>query len=279
MPDKANEPYEAGSSFRPAFFFLNADRRRALSAYYGYARAVDDIADDPARGAAEKAAALNAWKAAVEGIFAGTTASNRLELELAWAVKRFPLKREHFLLVLEGVTLDLEKKEYASYAELEHYMYRVASAVGLACLAIFGYEAPSAPKLAEKLGYAVQLTNIIRDAAEDLAAGRVYLPAEDLKRFGCAAGDLAGSNYTPNFIELMKFEAARARALYAGALALAEPAWKSRLASALIMGSLYRELLEKIERGGFRVKEGRVRLGPGEKLKALLKAWLDYLNI
>lgn len=273
------KPYEAGSSFRPAFFFLSAERRRALSAYYGYARAVDDIADDPARDAAWKTARLEEWKSAVENIFAGKPGAGPLEEELARAAARFPLRKEHFLLVLEGVAMDLEKKEYASYPELEFYMHRVASAVGLACLAIFGYDAPSAPKLAEKLGCAVQLTNIIRDAAEDFAAGRVYLPAEDLARFGCATADLGGSNYTPNFIELMKFEAARAGSLYAQALALAEPAGKRSLASALVMGSLYRELLEKIERGGFRVKEGRIRLNPAEKLKALFRAWRDYSKI
>lgn len=279
MTCKTNKPYEAGSSFRPAFFFLSPDRRRALSAYYGYARSIDDIADDPAPGAAGKAARLDAWKDAIGRIFSGRPGADPLEEELAWAVKKFPLKRGHFLLVLEGVSLDLEKKEYAVYGELEHYMYRVASAVGLACLAIFGYEAPSAQKLAEKLGYAVQLTNIIRDAAEDFYSGRVYLPAEDLRRFGCAPEDLGGSNYTSNFIELMKFEAARAGRLYREALALAEPEHKKRLIGALVMGSLYRELLGKIERRGFRIKEGRVRLSPCEKLKALFKAWRDYSRI
>ena len=129
------------------------------------------------------------------------------------------------------------------------------------------------------MGYAVQLTNILRDAAEDYAAGRVYLPAEDLARFGCAPVDLGGSNYPPNFIELMKFEAARARELYAGALALAAPGQKRRLAPALVMCALYRELLDKLERGGFRIKEGRVRLNPAEKFIALFKAWRDYVKI
>jgi len=115
--------------------------------------------------------------------------------------------------------------------------------------------------------------------AEDYAAGRVYLPAEDLARFGCRPEDLGGSQYTPDFIELMKFEAARAREYYAGALALAAPGQKRRLLPALIMGALYRELLEKIERGGFRIKEGRVRLTRPQKLKALLRALLDYIRI
>ncbi len=273
------QPPEAGSSFGPAFFFLSAKQRGALSAYYGYARAVDDIADDPALTPAEKAARLEEWRRTVDRIFAGKPADNTLERDLALAVKTFPLRPEHFLLVLEGVTMDLKKSGYATYAELELYMYRVASAVGLACLAVCGYEAPGAGLLAEKLGHAVQLTNIIRDAAEDYAAGRVYLPAEDLARFGCPAACLGGSNYPPNLIELMKFEAARARGLYAEALALAEPRLKRSLAAPLAMGGLYRELLRKIERGGFRIKEGRVRLTRFEKALALFKVWLDYLKI
>lgn len=274
-----NQPYEAGSSFGPAFFFLSPAQRRALSSYYGYARAVDDIADDPALAGSDKAARLDEWRAAVQRIFAGKPSDSALERDLALAVKEFPLKPEHFLLVLEGVSLDLQKTSYGTYAELEHYMFRVASAVGLACLAVCGYDAPRAGRLAETLGYAVQLTNIIRDAAEDHAAGRVYLPAEDLARFGCSAADLGGSNYPPNFIELMKFEAARARGLYAEALTLADHAAKKDLPAALAMGGLYKELLRKIERGGFRIKEGRVRLNRFEKALALFKAWLDYLKI
>ncbi|MCM2267665.1 MAG: squalene/phytoene synthase family protein [Elusimicrobiales bacterium] len=273
------QPYEAGSSFRPAFFFLKKNQRRALSAYYGYARAVDDIADDPGLAQADRAERLGLWRAAVERLFSGGSPASPLEAELAWAIGAFPLRREHFLLVLDGVCADLEKKTYASYSELEHYMYRVASAVGMACLAIFGYDAPDAGLLAEKLGYAVQLTNILRDAAQDHAAGRVYIPAEDLARFGCAPSSLGGSNYPPDFIELMKFEAARARALYAEALSLADPARKRSLAGALVMGSLYRELLEKLERSGFRVKDGKVRLTRTEKFLALIKAWRDYVKI
>ena len=109
------------------------------------------------------------------------------------------------------------------------------------------------------MGYAVQLTNILRDAAEDHAAGRVYLPLEDLERFGCRPEDLGGSQYSPNFIELMKFEAARARDYYSGALALAARGQKRRLAPVLAMGALYRELLAKLEAGGFRVLERQRR--------------------
>ncbi|MDA8244429.1 MAG: squalene/phytoene synthase family protein [Elusimicrobia bacterium] len=271
--------YEAGSSFRPAFFFLDGEQRRALSAYYGFARAADDIADDPASPAGEKRARLDAWRAGVEELFSGNAPDTPLARDLAGAIAAFPLKKEHFLLVLEGVESDISPSQPRTLAELQHYMYRVASAVGLACLAVFRYEDEKAPQLAEQLGYAVQLTNILRDAAEDYAAGRVYLPAEDLARFGCRPEDLGGSNYGDNFIELMKFEAARAREFYAGALALAAPAQKRRLLPALVMGALYRELLEKLERGSFRIKAGRVRLSRAQKAKALFGAALDYWRI
>ena len=272
-------PPEAGSSFRPAFFLLDPEQRRALSAYYAFARQADDIADDPAVPAAEKRARLAAWRHGVEELFAGNVPDTPLARELAAAIAAFPLKKEHFLLVIDGVESDISPSQPRTMAELERYMYRVASAVGLACLAIFRYSAPRSAELAEKLGYAVQLTNIIRDVAEDYAAGRVYLPAEDLERFGCRPEDLGGSNYTPDFIELMKFEAARAEAFYAGALALADPAAKRRLAAALAMGRLYRDLLAKIARTGFRVKGKRVRLTAAQKAAALFRAWLDYTKI
>ncbi|MDD2806327.1 MAG: squalene/phytoene synthase family protein [Elusimicrobiales bacterium] len=267
------------SSFAPAFFFLDKRQRAALSAYYGFARAADDIADDPCAPVEEKRARLAAWRGGVEGLFSGDVPDTPLARDLARAIEAFPLKREHFLRVLDGVEMDLEPGPFPSFADLETYMSRVAGAVGLACLAVFRYEDEAAPALAERLGAAVQLTNIIRDAAEDHAAGRVYLPQEDLARFGCRPEDLGGSNYPPNFIELMQFEAERARGFYAGALALAAPGQKRRLVPALVMGALYRALLEKIERGGFRVKEGRARLSRAEKLKALYQAWQDYRRI
>ena len=273
-----NQPYEAGSSFRPAFFFLKTDQRRALSAYYGFARAVDDIADDRSLPYHEKRRRLDDWTGAVERIFSGAP-EGPLEAELARAAGAFPLKQQHLLLVIEGVTSDLTRTRCATLAQLEGYMFRVASAVGLACLAIFRYAEPGADRYAEKMGYAVQLTNILRDVAEDLAAGRVYLPEEDLARFGCTRSDLGGSNYPPNFIELMKFEAARARDYYVQARALAAPAGREQLRTALVMDRLYSGLLEKLERVNFRVKEGRVRLNPLEQAAALFKAWTDYRRL
>lgn len=245
MSDGTSQPYEAGSSFRPAFLFLKPEQRRALSAFYGYARTVDDLADDGTVPPAEKETALSAWRDRLEALFAGTAPRGKLEEELAWAAGAFSMRKENFLLLLEGVGMDARKKEYASFEELKFYMYRVASAVGLSVLEILGWRGAGARAYAENLGYAVQLTNIIRDVFEDARSGRIYIPLEDLKEFGCDPSSFApppkadgaskgqgpaklppggadpaalrNSIYPDNFIKLMKFEASRARDFYARA--------------------------------------------------------------
>ncbi len=263
--------YEAGSSFKPAFLFLKPEQRRALSALYGYARAVDDIADDAAAAPEEKETALAAWKARIEAVFSGAAPQNGLEEDLAMAAWTFSLSKENILLILEGVGMDARKKEYASFEELKYYMYRVASAVGLAALEIFGWRGGNAPAYAENLGYAVQLTNIIRDVFEDAALGRIYLPLEDLKKFGISS--FKNSIYPDNFIELMRFETARARDLYSRASGLAAGAEKKNLLSAFIIAQVYSDLLDKIEARGFRTAGPRIRLNGFEKFRAVYRAW------
>lgn len=268
-------PYEAGSNFRPAFFFLEPRQRRALSALYGYAREVDDIADDGARTPGEKEAALSAWRGRIEALFAGEAPRSRLEAELAWAAGIFSMSRENLLLLLDGVGMDVRKTEYASFEELKTYMYRVASAVGLSCLEIFGWRGGNSRAYAENLGYAVQLTNIIRDVFEDAAAGRTYIPLEDLEKFGCRPVALRHSVYPDNFIELMRFEAARARGFYAKARELAEGPARRGLLGAFIMGRIYSDLLDKLEAGAFRTAGRRIRLNLFEKFRAVCRARRD----
>lgn len=265
--------YEAGSSFRPAFFFLDAAQRRALSAFYGFARAADDIADDPALPPERKDALLGAWRARVEALFIDGFPGNRLEAELAFAIKSFSMRKENFLLVLDGVGMDARPREYADLDELKHYMYRVAGAVGLACLEIFRYRGEKAGDIAENLGCAVQLTNIIRDVFEDAGAGRIYLPLSDRRKFDCGGLTFDKPDYTGNFIELMRFEAERARGFYAAARELAAGPEKEKLLSAFVMAELYSGLLDKMEAAGFRTAGARVRLNGLEKLKAVWKAW------
>lgn len=266
------------SSFGPAFLFLNRKQRRALGAFYSYARAVDDIADNQGLDRETRRGALAAWRAEIEDIFCGRQTSAAQELREA--VAAFPLlKKEHFTLLLDGMGADLDKAEYATLAELEDYMYMVASSVGLACLAIFGYEDAQAGQYARNLGYAVQLTNIIRDAAADAQAGRFYIPAEDLRRFGCGRAELLAAKASPGFTALMEFEAGRAEGYYAKAQALINPAGKNKLLCALAMAGLYKALLRKTAASGFKSAGGRIRLGRLETAAALYGAWRDYAQI
>ena len=175
--------------------------------------------------------------------------------------------------MLEGMGMDARKNEYASLEELKHYMYRVASAVGLSALEIFGWRGEDARAYAENLGYAVQLTNIIRDVFEDSRSGRVYLPAEDLEKFNCGPSAFKNSVYPDNFIELMRFEAGRARDFYARARELASGTEKKKLLSAFIMSQVYSDLLDKMEAGGFRTADRRIRLNRFEKIRAVYRAW------
>lgn len=244
-----------------------------MSAFYGFARAADDIADDPALPPERKDALLGARRARVEALFAGGFPEDRLEADLAFAIKAFSMRKENFLLVLDGVGMDARPREYADFDELKQYMYRVAGAVGLACMEIFGCRGEKAEAIAENLGCAVQLTNIIRDVFEDAAAGRIYLPLSDRRRFGCGGLTFDKPPYPGNFIELMKFEAGRARGFYAAARGMAGRPEKEKLFSAFIMAELYSGLLDKIEAGGFRTAGKRVRLNGPEKLKAVWRAW------
>ena len=273
MSSSPQRPYETGSSFRPAFFFLGPEQRRALSALYGYARTVDDIADDGAAAPQEKEAALAAWRDRVKALFSGGPPQNRLETELAWAAGFFAMSGENLLLLLEGVGMDVRPREYATFEDLKPYMHRVASAVGLACLEIFGWRGEQAAAYAENLGYAVQLTNIIRDVFEDARAGRIYIPLEDFKATGCDRSALKASAYPDNFLELMRLEASRARHFYSAADKLSEGAEKKKILSAFIMAQVYRDLLDKLETRGFRTAGARVGLNGLEKSRAVYRAW------
>jgi len=267
--------YQSGSSFKPAFLFLKPDQRRALEALYGYARTIDDIADDGAADPASKEASLSAWRTRLEALFAGDAPRGRLETELIRAAATFSMSKDNLLLLLEGVEMDIQPKPYASFEDLKFYMYRVASAVGLSCLEIFGWRGKDAAAYAENLGYAVQLTNIIRDVFEDARTGRIYLPGEDLQRYGCGTSALKNSIYPENFVELMRFEAARARSFYSAARDLAKGPHMKSILSARMMDRLYSDLLDKLESGGFRTAGPRVGLNKFEKIRAVYRAWAE----
>jgi len=263
----AAAPPESRSSFGPAFFFLPPRRRRALSAVYAFARLADDIADDPALSAADKRLRLAGLSSGLEDLYSGRR-GGQLDW-LAGPVREFGLAKAHFLLLIEGMEMDAEPRRYRDIEELKVYMFRAASAAGLLSLPVFGARGGDLPRFAEYMGYAVQLINIMRDFREDAAMGRLYLPEDDLRSFGIEPAGAAASAGSPDFVELMKFEAGRARGFYREACLAAEGA--AGVFPAFVMGELYLGQLEIMEKNAF--DGARPRTGAAGKAAAAWRAW------
>jgi len=260
----------ASSNFYYAFMLLRRERRRALYAVYAFCRFIDDIADENAVN--DPRAMLGLWRAELEQVFNGTP-SRAISRALSENVRRFNIPRRHFEDVIDGVEMDLSQARYHTFADLSLYCRRVASAVGLICIEIFGYRRPSARVYAERLGIAFQLTNIIRDVGEDAARGRIYLPLEDLARFNVSEHEILKSVYSPRFRGLMEFETMRARQYYRQAEnALADQDRTSMLA-AEGMRLIYSALLERIARSNYQVFDRRPSLSAARKLYLVGRAW------
>jgi phytoene synthase len=265
---------QSGTNFYYAFRVLPAEKRRALYALYAFCRVVDDCVDEEG---GEGEAGLGRWLAELHHAYAGKP-ETELGRELAESVARFPIPRGCFEDVVAGCRMDLTTRRYATFADLRVYCERVASAVGLASIEIFGYEDPRTREYAAELGLALQLTNILRDVAADAARDRVYLPLEDLGRFGVPEEELLvaarepGAPRPAGLERLLAFEADRARSHYAAAAqALPERDRRSMLA-AEIMGTIYRAVLEEWARRGHPVGGARVQLGKPRKIWLALRA-------
>ncbi len=258
------------SSFYYAFILLPPDRRRALHAVYAFCRFIDDIADDEA--IREPALLLRRWREELDRVYAGVP-TRALSRALADSARRFTIPRDLFVEIIAGVEMDLSRKRYQTFEELRPYCYRVASALGLICIEIFGYRNPSAKLYAENLGLALQLTNIIRDVGEDAARGRIYLPLEDLARFHVSEDEILGGVYSSNFASLMDFEAKRAQELYAKAQSALAPEDRATLLTAEAMRLIYAALLERIMKSNYRVLDRRHSLSAPHKLYLVGRAW------
>ena len=247
-------------NFYYSFVLLPRPKRDAICAVYAFMRHCDDLSDAPGVEKESARAALGRWRSELEAALEGRCGDHPVWPALGDAVRRYAIPREYLYEMIEGVSLDLEPRRIRTFDELYRYCYQVASVVGLTVIHIFGFRSAEAVPLAEKCGVAFQLTNILRDLREDAGRGRVYLPAEDLERFGVQAWERS-----ENFLELMRFEAARARACYAEArplIGLVEPSCRSSL-WALI--EIYSRLLERIARSGFDVLSRRIALPAWEK--------------
>ena len=265
-PDEycAQKVAQSGSSFYYSFRLLPPPRRAAISALYAYCREVDDVVDEvPDPGVARVKLAW--WRTEVDAVFKGTP-QHPVALALAKAVERYGLAQSSLLTVIDGMQMDLEKARYVDFAELETYCHRVAGVVGVMSAAIFGFEDASTLVYARKLGVAFQLTNIIRDVGEDARRGRIYLPQDELARFGVAPSDLLRARSSPAFVELMRFQTERARAWYDAALAALPERDRRAQRAGLAMAAIYRTLLDEIARDGYRVLDWRIALTPLRKL-------------
>jgi phytoene synthase len=264
----------SGTSFYYAFRILPAEKRRAIYALYAFCRTVDDCVDEPD---GEREAGLGRWLAEVERAYAGRP-ETELGRELAEAVARFPIPRGAFEDIVAGCRMDLQTTRYASFAELRVYCERVASAVGLASIEIFGYDDPRTREYAVELGLALQLTNVLRDIAPDAARGRLYLPVEDLERFGVEEAQLLalardlGAPRPSGLDALLAFEAGRARSHYEAAARLLPERDRRSMLAAEIMGAIYRAVLEAWVRRGHPVGGARTTLGKPRKLWIALRS-------
>ena len=261
---------ESSSNFYYAFKLLPAQRRGALYATYAFCRFVDDIADD--EQVREPAALLGRWREELERVYGGVP-TRAVSRALADSVRRFSIPRHYFDEIIDGVEMDLTRKRYQTFAQLRLYCYRVASAVGLICIEIFGYRNPRARIYAENLGLAFQLTNIIRDVREDAERGRIYLPLEDLARFGVKEEELLSAQHSERFERLMEFEVQRAQEFYHQA-ELALPAEdRASLLTAEAMRLIYSALLRRIVKSRYRVMDGKLRLSAPHKIFLVGRAW------
>ena len=260
----------SSSNFYYAFMLLPGERRRALYAVYAFCRFIDDIADDDT--ITQPAEMLARWRDELHNVFAGAP-TRPVSRALADNLVRFNLPRRYFDEIIDGVEMDLTRRRYESFDELSLYCRRVASAVGLICIEIFGYRNPATRVYAEKLGLAFQLTNIIRDVREDAERGRIYLPLEDLRRFTVTEAELLDGSYTDRFRSLMAFEAQRARDFYRQAAAALPLEDRPSMLSAEAMRLIYSALLERIVRADYRVFDRRHRLSTPRKLYLVGRAW------
>ena len=262
----------SGSSFYYSFLFLPADRRRAITALYAFCREVDDVVDegtDPQVAAAK----LAWWRDEVRNLFAGKP-QHPVTRALEPFRAQFGLSEARLNDIIDGMEMDLRQSRYLDWKGLEAYCYRVAGVVGLLAAGIFGYRDERTLDYATNLGTAFQLTNIIRDVGEDARKNRVYLPMEDLQRFGVPASDILQAKETPAFRTLMEFEAERARGFYERAFAALPANDRRAQRPGLIMAAIYRTLLDEIQREGFHVLTQRTSLTPLRKFWIAWKTWL-----
>ncbi len=264
----------AKSNLAYTFVSLGPEQREAMAIFYAFCREVDDITDDTGTSPQDKARRLEQWRVEIHRYYADGTAQagTPLARDLGKVVKRFSVPRQPLLDIIDGVSQDVFPRRYANFEELRRYCYGVASAVGLVSIRIFECKDPQTEAFAEALGYALQMTNILRDAVEDYKIyGRVYLPQDEMRAYGVEEQHLADPASHPGVLALLRLQHFRAKHFFARARRLLTPGDRPRLKAALVMGAIYEDILDKIAARGFRITEKRVKLGKARKLWLMLR--------
>ncbi|RMH34575.1 MAG: squalene synthase HpnD [Nitrospirae bacterium] len=267
---------QSGSNFFYSFLFLPRPCREAMYTIYAFCREVDSAVDNPPPGS-DPHALLQQWREEVHAAYHGTP-THPIAISLASHVHTLEIPEPLLYELIAGVEMDLHIKRYATFQDLYPYCYRVASVVGLICLRIFGVHAAQAIDYAINLGLAFQLTNILRDVGRDAERDRIYLPQEDLHRFGYSEHDLVAHTYSPAFVQLMEFECARARQFYRQAqqaLAALSSTDRQALVVAEIMRGVYTRLLDQIQANRYHVFGPRIRVPPLHRLIIAASVWFQ----
>jgi len=251
---------------------LPEEKKEALGIVYSFCRLADDIVDEGYSDAPQQLAIL---REAVDAAFENR-ASTELGRALQGVIQKYPIPKQYFLDVIDGVSRDLNTPvRFETYGDLKWYMYRVASAVGLMCIEIFGYTNPACKQYAEIMGYAVQMTNILRDIKEDAAINRIYLPKEDLDKFGLSEQDILKPAENTRLNDLLVFEAKRAQNYYDEARRLLPKEDFNSLMAARAMGNIYEAVLHKILKMPCRAAVKKIKLSKWEKFFILIKTWRE----
>ncbi len=265
--DPAKITRQSKSNLALAFVSLDRERRRDITTFYAFCRVIDDLADATQLNANEKRLGLAAWRS---WLSAPGNNEDPLAARVRVLIAKYQLPPAMLEEIIAGVEMDLSISRYATFADLRLYCYGVASAVGLVSIEIFGYRNPACREYAVELGLALQTTNIIRDIGKDMRLGRIYLPQEEMARFGYSEAEMLRAERNERFLALMKFQAERSHAFYRKAAELLPPEERRSMVAAEIMASIYRTLLRRIEADGFCVFEKEYRLNHLQKAGQIL---------
>ena len=268
---------KSASNLALAFILLPREKRDAMAALYAFCRAVDDVADEDAVPTEKRRAQLAAWRADIRRACENQKPEFILNQEFAPVIQKFKLPFALFDELIKGCEMDLDTLRYENYEQLELYCHRVAAVVGLLSIEIFGYKNLVCHDYAVALGQALQLTNILRDVKNDAARGRIYLPQAELKKFNVSESEILAGKYSDNYFQLAGSVAMRAKNFYRLAQKTLPPEDRRAMVAAELMGSVYWQLLQKLERGQFNVFGPQpLKLSKPQKLALIFRSWLRY---